>query len=69
MENKPISLIIEDSKDAIMNAIKNTGLHISILNLIMKDISHEIEMAANAQCKSDLNTFHNNNTNDNKNNE
>lgn len=46
---KPISLIIEEAKTDIVNAVNNTNLHPSILLPIIKDIYEEVLHTAQLQ--------------------
>lgn len=50
---KPISLILEDSKQMIVDAINNTNLHISLLEPIIKDLYNEIKHKAIMQLEQD----------------
>lgn len=50
---KPISLILEDSKQMIVDAINNTGLHIVLLEPIVKDLYNEIKHKAIMQLEHD----------------
>ncbi|MDZ7548819.1 MULTISPECIES: hypothetical protein [Clostridium] len=36
---KPVDLIIEDSKEAIYSILNNSGLSITIINMMLKEIS------------------------------
>lgn len=47
--NKPISLILEDSKKVIINAINSVGLHPTLLEMILKDIYNEARQNATMQ--------------------
>ena len=51
--NKPISLIIEDARQAIIHAVNNTDLPPVLLESIIKDIYNEIRQLKLEQYKSD----------------
>ena len=40
MAQKPINLLIDDTKDEIINVLNSSGLPISILAMIMKDVNN-----------------------------
>lgn len=44
MDNKPITITIKETKEAIVAAINNSNLHPFILDSIMKDIYNEIHI-------------------------
>lgn len=44
----PMSVYIKESKQKIINAINDTGLHISLLEMIIKDLYSEIKQQADA---------------------
>lgn len=45
---KPITMIIDDTKNSIIAAINRSGLPAFILEMIIKDIYNEISQAANS---------------------
>lgn len=47
--NKPISLIMEDAKNTIINTINDLNLHPTLLEVIMKDIYKEVNDLAKSQ--------------------
>ncbi len=55
MNDKPVSVILTEAKETIIHAINSTGLDISILSYVIRDISREIDAAANARYLADLN--------------
>ena len=46
--NKPLSLIIRESKNTIIDAINQANLHPTLLELIIKDIYNEVQHNAKA---------------------
>ena len=55
--NKPISLIIEESKQTIVNAINNTGLPMTLLEMVMRDLYNEVRQKALYQYESEKNEY------------
>ena len=51
--NKPISLIIEESKQTIVNAINSTGLPMTLLEMIVRDLYNEVRQKALYQYESE----------------
>ena len=47
--NKPISLIIEDAKQSIINVINEVNLHPTLLEMILRDVYNEANEFAKAQ--------------------
>ena len=47
--NKPISLIIEDAKQSIINTINEANLHPTLLEMILRDIYNEAKELAKSQ--------------------
>ena len=43
---KPISMVLKESKDIIVNAINSVNLHPSLLEMIMKDLYVEVKNQA-----------------------
>lgn len=50
---KPISMILSESKQTIINAVTSTNLHPALLELIIKDIYNEVRERANYQYEFD----------------
>jgi hypothetical protein len=51
--NKPISLILEDSKQTIIDAINSVNLQPYFLELILKDIYNEVYQQKLIQCNQE----------------
>lgn len=47
--NKPISLIIEDAKQAIVSSINQINLHPTLLEMVLRDVYNEANELAKAQ--------------------
>lgn len=47
--DKPISVVIEDAKNLIIEAINGTSLHPTILEMVLKDIYNEVNEVAKAK--------------------
>lgn len=62
MENRPISVILAEARQAIIKTINDTHLDMSIINLIIKDIANDINKLTESQYKSDLIALENNKT-------
>lgn len=56
---KPISLIISDFKKNIIDTINNSGLPLSIVEFIMKDLYSEIHIAAEQQSMKEKEAWEN----------
>lgn len=54
---KPISLILEESKRVIIDAVNSTNLHPTLLELIIKDVYNEVRERANYQYEFDKNEY------------
>ena len=54
---KPISLILEESKRVIIDAVNSTNLHPTLLEMIIKDIYNEVRERANYQYEFDKNEY------------
>lgn len=50
---KPISIIMSETKSALITACNNSKLHIGILELILKDLYEEVHKASLEQLKQD----------------
>ena len=61
MENnnltKPISLAIDDAKNSIIQAINNTHLHITLVEMIMKELYMEVQEQAKLTKERELNEY------------
>lgn len=53
----PISVYIQESKQKIITAINDTGLHISLVEMIMKDLYNEIKQQADITREYELNEY------------
>ena len=51
--DKPLSVYIQDAKQGIINAVNSTGLHITLLEMIMKELYTEIKQQADATYEHD----------------
>lgn len=47
--NKPLSLILAESRETIVKAINSTGLPMALLELIIKDLYNEINIQSNRE--------------------
>lgn len=54
---KPISLILKESKRVIIDAVNSTNLHPTLLELIIKDVYNEVRERANYQYEFDKNEY------------
>lgn len=54
---KPISLILEESKRVIIDAVNSTNLHPTLLEMIIKDIYNEVRERANYQYEFDKKSY------------
>ena len=54
---KPISLILEESKRVIIDAVNSTNLHPTLLEMIIKDIYNEVRERATYQYEFDKNEY------------
>ena len=55
--DKPLSLKIEETKSALVNAINNSQLHPYILDSIIKDIYNEIHILCMNQSKQEIDAY------------
>lgn len=53
----PMSVYIQESKQKIINAINACGLHISLVEMIMKDLYNEIKQQADITREYELNEY------------
>lgn len=57
MDNKPLSLKIEEVKMALAETINNSQLHPYILDSIMKDLYNEIHILYMSQSKQEIEQY------------
>ena len=55
--DKPLSLKIEETKSALVNAINNSQLHPYILDSIVKDLYNEIHILYMNQSKQEIEAY------------
>lgn len=55
--DKPLSLKIEETKSALVNAINNSQLHPYILDSIVKDLYNEIHILYMNQSKQEIENY------------
>ena len=55
--NKPLSLIMKESKKTIIDAINQANLHPTLLELIIKDIYNEVQYNAKAFAEREKNEY------------
>lgn len=67
--NKPISMIINETSEKIVQACNESELPVSILELIIKNIYNEVQMLAEKTFKNDKSIYTNNLLNEMKVNE
>lgn len=53
----PMSVYIQESKQKIINTINACGLHISLVEMIMKDLYNEIKQQADITREYELNEY------------
>lgn len=56
---KPISLIIDETRRSLISICNNSGLPTFILEPMVKDIYQEIKLLANEQLKQDTEEYNN----------
>ena len=56
---KPISLLIEETKQSLLYICNESNLHPSILELIVKDLYNEVVQVKNLQVKKEKEIFDN----------
>lgn len=61
---KPLTLKIEETKQAIVTAINNSNLHPFILDTILKDIYNEIHVLCANQAAQDKKEYEKSQTNE-----
>lgn len=52
--DKPLSVMINETKDSIRDIIVNSGVPMSLMELIMSDIYNEIKDTTQLQYRADL---------------
>lgn len=57
MENKPITIIYEDFKNALKDLINNSGLPPFILEPILRDTYNKVKMAEQQQLENDRKNY------------
>ena len=55
--NKPLSLIMKESKKTIIDAINQVNLHPTLLELVIKDIYNEVQYNAKAFAEHEKNEY------------
>lgn len=55
--NKPLSLIMEESKRIIIDAINQANLHPTLLELVIKDIYNEVQYNAQTFAERERNEY------------
>ena len=54
---KPISILIEETKQSLLHICNESNLHPSILELIVKDLYNEVVQVKNIQIKKEKEIF------------
>ena len=57
MDNKPISIEIEETKGAFVNIINTSGLPFSVIKLIVNELNTDVNRVASAQLTRDINEY------------
>lgn len=55
--NKPVSLIIEETKKSLADTINTCGLHISVIEMIMKELYSEVSKLSTANARQELELY------------
>lgn len=55
--DKPISIILEEAKQSIADAVNNANLHPALLEPIIKDLYTEVQYHAKMQYQKDKNEY------------
>ena len=55
--NKPVSLLIEETKKSLAATINTCGLHISVIEMIMKELYLEVSNLSSANAKQELELY------------
>lgn len=53
MNNKPVSIILDEFRNDIANIVNNSGLHPCIIEPVFKDLYNEINILAKKQLELD----------------
>lgn len=64
--DKPLSLIINETKQNMVAVINNSGLPLPLLEMLMKDIYIDIKTANDMQLKKDIEQYNNSLTEESK---
>ncbi|MBQ2396103.1 MAG: hypothetical protein II304_03545 [Bacteroidales bacterium] len=54
---KPVSMVIEDFKQNIINSINSSGLHISVVDLILGQVYNDIHYTATQVAKKEKDEY------------
>lgn len=57
--DKPLSVYIQDAKQSIISAVNSTGLHITLVEMIMKELYNEIKQQADATYSHETQRYEN----------
>lgn len=55
--DKPISIVIEETKGALANIVNTSGLPISVIKLIFNELNQEVNKVADTKLSQDINKF------------
>ena len=55
--DKPLSLIINETKQNFIKTINNAGLPLALLEMIMKDVYFDLKNASDIQAKKELEEY------------
>lgn len=55
--DKPLSVYIQETKQNLINAINNCGLHVTLIEMIMKDIYSEVKQQADLTHQRELEQY------------
>lgn len=55
--DKPISIVIEETKGALANIVNTSGLPISVIKLIFNELNQEVNKVADTKLSQDINAF------------
>ena len=54
---KPVSIVIEETKGALVNVLNTSGLPISVLKLIVNELNTDVNNAAMTNLRQDIQTY------------
>lgn len=54
---KPLSLVIKESKQTIIDAINSVNLHPTLLEMVVKDIYIEVQALNKSVCENELKEY------------